>query len=158
MSSLTFKPIDLNKNTELAIQFRNDAFICSYAEENSFKPTDKYIKWLSKKIDKAPELAMHVWLNDEIIGQLEITTFEEVLYINLYYLAPKYRSKGYGVKLHEYILSIAKKNKIKNLELSVAIKNTTAIGFYQKVGFIKGKQIKRGGIECYLMSIKNLKY
>jgi ribosomal protein S18 acetylase RimI-like enzyme len=56
------------------------------------------------------------------------------------YLLEKYHGKGYGKDLFESIIKIARARNIDRIWLAVWSKNTAAIKFYKKLGFIKFDQ------------------
>jgi len=53
------------------------------------------------------------------------------------YLEEKYQGKGYGKKLFESIIEIARSEKMNRIWLGVWSKNTNALEFYRKLGFVK---------------------
>lgn len=56
------------------------------------------------------------------------------------YLLEKYHGNGYGKDLFESIIEIARARNIDRIWLGVWSKNTVAIKFYKKLGFIKFDQ------------------
>jgi GNAT superfamily N-acetyltransferase len=53
------------------------------------------------------------------------------------YLQETYQGKGYGKKLFESIIEIARTEKMNRIWLGVWSKNTNALQFYRKMGFVK---------------------
>ncbi|MEI5909358.1 GNAT family N-acetyltransferase [Bacillus spongiae] len=73
------------------------------------------------------------------IGQIELQIKKienkEIGYVNLFYLTPEYREKGYGSILIDYAESYFYKHKLKEYQLRVSTTNQRAIRFYKKYGF-----------------------
>ncbi len=84
-------------------------------------------------------------LNSEIVGlcisEIKITKNnpllhdKKVLYINTIVVSSNHKRKGIGKKLYNGILEKAKSLNIDKIELVVWDFNTSAISFYQKLGF-----------------------
>jgi RimJ/RimL family protein N-acetyltransferase len=84
-----------------------------------------------------------VFENGEPIGQLELTMKQyegkEIGFVNLYYLTPEKRGKGFSSKLHEYALNFFKARNLKEYHLRVSPSNQNALDFYAKNGMKKIK-------------------
>jgi RimJ/RimL family protein N-acetyltransferase len=139
---LTFKPIDLEKHSAICVKFRLDAFVCSFGPDRArwATPFDEaeYLDWLSKKIEKNPDRALHVWIGNEIIGQLELGTLREdpdAGYVNLYYLAPAFRGSGISRELDAYVESYFRRFGMTRLKLCVSPSNLRALAYYKKCGW-----------------------
>ena len=140
---LTFQAIDLSKHAELCVQFRRDSYACSFvngAEKFDIEYGQEgqaFLKLLGQRIRVFPQGHVHVFLDDLIIGQLEMRLkAKELGYINLFYLAPLYRGKGYGDSLHTYAEKVMREAKAKTVQLSVSPGNHRALKYYQKHGWI----------------------
>lgn len=138
-----FKPINLDFHVDYCIRFREDSFVVSFGDTKKFYEEDgrgaeRYIEWLKAKIAKDPGLAVHFFLDDQIVGQIELGYLKDdptCGYVNLYYLTPEVRGKGLGKSLDEYVVNYFKSRKIERLRLSVSPTNLPAITFYKKMGW-----------------------
>lgn len=91
----------------------------------------------------------------EYVGQLELTIRkyqgEDIGYVNLYYLIPKIRGKGYGKELHAYAKQFFVDHHVTAYHLRVSPTNHSAITFYRKIGMeeigpeLDGKVIRMRG-------------
>lgn len=90
---------------------------------------------------------------EEIIGFLCYTKIYERFEIEYIYVEEKYRKKGYGYKIMNYISEEAKQSRAENITLEVSVENKNAIKLYQKCGF-KIVAVRKGyykGTDGYLM-------
>lgn len=72
-----FKPIQLDKHREVCVHFREDSFMVSFGDAQRFyeadgKGAERYIEWLKAKISKDPNSAVHCWVDNQIVGQIEL--------------------------------------------------------------------------------------
>ena len=143
-NELEFKPIDLEKNLDVAIRFREDAFICSFGigdkfwQENGPK-AERYVEWLKAKLDNDPYSAVHVWRSQQIIGQMELGSFKpepSIGYINLYYIIPEFRGAGLSHVLDEYAVTYLRSKGHKKALLSVSPSNLRALRYYTRMGWV----------------------
>lgn len=140
---LIFKPVQLDIHSHICITFREDSFIVSFGDAKKFyeddeKGGERYIQWLKNKIEKDPFSVIHVWYADQIIGQLELGTINSEPrcgYVNLYYLIPSMRGKGFGVALDNYVVEYFKRLGMLKAKLSVSPTNMPANLFYIKMGW-----------------------
>lgn len=143
MSKKEFKTIDLKLHGDYCIKFREDSFVVSFGNAKKFYEADglgaeRYIEWLKAKIAKDPGLAVHFFLDGQIVGQIELGYLKDdptCGYVNLYYLTPEVRGKGLGALLDEYVVNYFREQKIQKLRLSVSPTNTPAISFYKRMGW-----------------------
>lgn len=143
MSIKEFKTIDLKLHSDYCLQFREDSFVVSFGNATKFHEADgnggeRYIEWLKLKIAKDPYSVVHYWIDNKIVGQIELGYLKDdplCGYVNLYYLIPSLRGKGFGADLDKYVTDYFEKKKIKKLRLSVSPTNSSAIAFYEKMGW-----------------------
>jgi RimJ/RimL family protein N-acetyltransferase len=144
MKDLRFLPIDLNSHSELCLQFRADSFMESFGTTNPFYEDDglggeKYLAWLKTR-PNARYSVFHVWLDLQIIGQLELgerNPADDFGYVHLYYLAPEWRGKGYSELLDTFAMNYIKTLGYQKVRLSVSPTNLRALGFYKKQGWVE---------------------
>jgi ribosomal protein S18 acetylase RimI-like enzyme len=141
---LEFKPIDLERHQDLCIRFRADSFVCSFDSAARFHEEDgngaqRYLQWLRQRIVAIPDSCVHVWKEEQIIGQMEMKRWKHdpsVGYVNLFYLIPEFRGQGLGQQLDRYAAIFFKQIGCRSARLSVSPTNLAATGFYLKQGWI----------------------
>ena len=134
---LNFKPIS-DKDISTSVQFRKDAFIASFPNSDVWKQfwdEKKYCTWLKAHTLKFPLGAIHLWLNQEIIGQLEFNYGQPTSHINLFYLRPEFRGKNYSHEMHTYAINTLRQQGTQAATLRAAPTNERAICFYKKHGW-----------------------
>ena len=166
MPSLNILPINLAVDRDIAIKFRADSFMCSFGHERDFwgedgKGDERYWQWLKDKIASGEWGAFHVWLDKQIIGQIDLglkAQSKDIGYVNLYYLAPEVRGKGYSASLDEFAMSFFREKGYMLAQLSVSPSNLRAISYYIKRGwqnmgprFTEEELARRGGSQVNLM-------
>lgn len=140
--TLEFKPIDLDRNADLCVQFRQDSYVCSFGSADRFQTSEGgipgYFRWLRKRMAELPNSCVHVWYEDTIIGQIELGRWRydaAVGYVNLFYLVPAYRGQGWGQQLDAYAAAFFQRLGYTTARLSASPTNTAAVRFYQKLGW-----------------------
>lgn len=142
MTQLMFTTIDLAKHKDMCIKFRRDSYVRSFPDGLERFNTENgvdgngYIEWLRERINDFPQGCVHAWITQHIVGQIESCVRDNGTgYVNLFYLVPDARGRGWGTQLHDYISHIFASENVKNIRLSVAIQNEQAISFYRKIGW-----------------------
>ncbi len=155
-------PVDLNTNLELCIQFRRDTHILSYGTDETFD-RDQCIDWFNQQKQSNANGFLHVICDGAIVGQLEFKSAlddaEKGLlgYINLIYLIPEYRGKGYGIKLQNYIFTQFKEDKCTSAYLRYLPDNRSAGIFYLKNGWSKsGEPNTRGQLMVHYLNSSDI--
>ncbi len=69
------------------------------------------------------------------VAYFTIAFKKKICYINFFSVIKPHQRKGLASKLIKRIISMARKNKSKKIELTVWVKNFAAIGLYNKAGF-----------------------
>jgi ribosomal protein S18 acetylase RimI-like enzyme len=129
---------------QLSVRFRADSFTCSFGSDERFyeadgKGDERYLAWLARRMHEMPGSCIHVWMNDVIIGQMEMGRFRgdpKVAYVYLYYLVPAYRNRGLGVQLDRYATAFLTDHGFRSARLSVSPTNRQAMRFYLKHGWL----------------------
>ena len=143
-SELVLAPIDLDSTVELVVRFRADSFACSFGSDERFYESDgkgheRYLIWLQKRMEEMPGSCVHVWRDNEIIGQMEMGRFREepkVGYVYLYYLLPAFRNRGFGADLDRYATAYLTHQGFLSARLNASPTNLQAMRFYLKNGWI----------------------
>ncbi|MDM5073848.1 MULTISPECIES: GNAT family N-acetyltransferase [Aeromonas] len=133
---MIIKEINLDNNYHFCVKARRESFYCSFGNLIGF---DKIICGYKNRIKmrlKTPGFHYyHVWLNDQIVGQLEFcSTWEKmnVGYIYLIYIEPQFRGSGLADELHGFILNKLLEAGCHQAVLSVSNTNKRAVSFYRK--------------------------
>jgi ribosomal protein S18 acetylase RimI-like enzyme len=138
-----FKPIDLEQHAPWCIRFRGDSLFCSFGSTDLFyegeeEGSERYLAWLRQRMEIIPNSCVHLWEDEQIIGQIEMKkSYDDprVGYINLFYLIPEYRGRGLGNLLDEYAANFFKQLGCTAARLSVTQTNLRAMKFYSKQGW-----------------------
>ena len=154
----SFRDIDLLTDSETIIKFRRDAFVISFGDDSLFGDNNIYLMRVNELLQKFPGGLVIVEDDGNSVGQIElqITRYEknEIGYVNLFYLIPEYRGKGYGKALMAYTENYFRKNKMKKYQLRVSKTNKGAISFYEKNGFELVRMEEEETILLYRMQKK----
>lgn len=143
IDNLEFRPIDLDLHKATCIKIREDSFVCSFGAAEKFhhefgSDGERYVGFLMNRMQSLPNSCVHAWLENEIVGQVEVRRSRKRLdegYVNLYYLTEKHRGSGLGTILDEYVEFYFRELRIKSAQLSVAPTNLRALKFYSKCGW-----------------------
>lgn len=137
-------PILLDRDAAACIEFRRAAYEASFGstqgvDEEMGAGNATYLASLRARISQVPEGNAHLWHGDRIIGQTEMRLVEGepgVGYVNLFYVVPEFRGRGLGRLLHDHASSVFRSLGRDVLRLSVSVRNTAAIAFYRKLGWV----------------------
>lgn len=156
-TSLTFTTIDPTVDRATIIVFRSDAERCSTGDPVRFKEA-LYLKWLETRVRRFPEGFVLVREYGQPIGQLElqIVSIDDVAvgFMNLVYLIPVYRGKGYAHLLTDYAEAFFRSHGVESYQLRDSPSNARAIAFYEKAGFQKNKEVTQPHVLwCYMKTI-----
>jgi ribosomal protein S18 acetylase RimI-like enzyme len=86
-----------------------------------------------------PNSCVHVWKEDQIIGQIEMMLWKRdssVGYVNLFYLTPEFRGHGFGQQLDRHATHFFKHLGCQSAHLNVSPTNQVAMRFYLKHGWV----------------------
>ena len=144
MTNISIKPVQLDLHKDTCITCREDSFVVSFGDAKKFHEEDgkggeRYIEWLKGKISIDALTVVHIWQENEIIGQIEMGgPFKDPLcgYINLYYLIPSKRGAGLGKTLDQHAMNYFKNKHMERVQLSVSPTNFQAVSYYKKMGWI----------------------
>jgi GNAT superfamily N-acetyltransferase len=140
---LRFAPIDLARHGAVCVAFRRDMFANSFGTESGVEEEigpdgTAYLTQLFRRIDSLPEGNAHVWQDETIVAQTEMSLLDEapgVGYVHLFYVVPAYRGRGLGRLLHQHAAAVFAARGMRRMRLSVAESNTAAIAFYRALGW-----------------------
>lgn len=107
--------------------------------EQSVNISKEKINIIPKYLEQGNTILMGAFVDKKLIGfiWLYIHNYfdEQRIHINQIIVSQNYRSKGIGKKLIKEVESIAKKHKIKTIDLFVSEINQNAINFYESLNF-----------------------
>jgi ribosomal protein S18 acetylase RimI-like enzyme len=138
---ISFETIQINKHKDLCIKFRKDSYFCSFGSTEKYLSEGgdhSYLKWLDDKITQNPGAAVHMKWNGKIIGQVELGKMRSLPhfgYVNLFYLAPEFRGKGFSVQMDQYATQFLWNCGHQKARLSVSPTNERAVKYYLKMGW-----------------------
>jgi GNAT superfamily N-acetyltransferase len=112
------------RDREIIINFRRDSYVISFGDDYLFGDNDSYLKKTEYRLFKFPGGIVLVENDDKPVGQVEMQIKDidnkKVGYVNLFYLIPEYRGRGYGSTLIEYAEHFFLKNNINEYQLRVS--------------------------------------
>ena len=130
-----------------------------YEIENSsfFEPWTK--KHLLKELTSNKLLDHYVYeLDGEVVGFYIASKVLDLVEVFTIAVDSSYRKMGIGTKLLAHLVDLARKNSANEIWLEVSVKNTEAIGLYEKFGFkkdgIRKNYYQKLGVDAYNMKRK----
>jgi ribosomal protein S18 acetylase RimI-like enzyme len=140
---LVFLPIDLMGESALAVQFSEDAFVCSFGTADRFwaeagRDGRKWIARLGEKLAADARMAVNACLNGAIVGQVVLGTSDtqpNAGHVNLYYLIPEWRGRGLAQQLDTYAIAVLRDQGYRLATLNVSPTNAAAVRFYLRCGW-----------------------
>jgi RimJ/RimL family protein N-acetyltransferase len=136
---LKFVKINFQAHMKECVRFREDSFKASFPESDEWKRywnEAEYRAWIVGYAKQYPNGVLHIWREEDLIGQLEFSYTVKTGHINLYYLRPGYRGRGYGVIAHAHVVRTLLNHGCKTATLRVSPTNTRAIAFYKNIGWM----------------------
>ncbi len=111
-------------------------------ERENVKNIDLYLNSFREINNSADNFLIVMLLNDVIIGTFQLTITPYLVLqgkkrgtIESFHVDSSLRGKGYGAKMMQYAIQMAKKKGVKIVQLTTN-KKRDAKGFYEKLGFI----------------------
>jgi ribosomal protein S18 acetylase RimI-like enzyme len=141
--TLTFRPLDLPGDAALAVQFSEDAFVCSFGTAERFwaeagRDGRKWVARLNEKLRNDPRTAVNAWLDEKLVGQVVLGSSETapvVGHVNLYYLLSSWRGRGLATQLDAYAVGVLRAQGYPTATLNVSPSNEAALRFYLRAGW-----------------------
>lgn len=137
-----FETIDLSRHAATCVAFRRDSYVCSFGTTERFDADcgpggEAYLHRLAERMAELPAGYVHLWRDDEIIGQMEMRLRDEppIGYVNLFYLRPDARGSGAGEHLQAYAVAVFAGLGMDRIQLSVSPENARAMAYYRKHGW-----------------------
>ena len=92
-------------------------------------------KQWSKEFKKEDVKVLGIFLSDSLIGISVFQVIPDEVQINFFVINQKYRKKGFGTYLMNYLIKECKKLNINKFYLEVSHNNLTAEKFYSRFNF-----------------------
>ena len=140
MIELLFRPIDLSRDAATCVAFRRDGFRCSFGDASRFDEDgepERYLAWLRREQSIRPECFLHLWHEDQIVGQLEMRfpPGMVVARVQFCYLVPGLRGSGVADRLHAEAVRLLREQGLCRMDLRVSSANPRAVAFYRRNGW-----------------------
>jgi ribosomal protein S18 acetylase RimI-like enzyme len=139
---LEFRPVNLDRHADLCVSVAEDMELCSFGSAMQLHGEDglgaeRYIQRMRDKLSADPESCLHVWQDDEIVGQLNLGRFIDpsIGYIHVFYVAPAWRGKGVANEMEEFAARWFVVRGLASARLSVSPTNARAMRFYVRRGW-----------------------
>jgi ribosomal protein S18 acetylase RimI-like enzyme len=135
--TLTYRRIDPAADAALAARHHFEACVASFGDESRYEGREKYLAWLKRQVEQYPDGCVLAFEKDRCVGQMEMQVPYglAVGYVNLFYVTPEFRGRGYGTLLHQYADRYFRSWEARRIELHVSPTNERAVGFYRKMGY-----------------------
>jgi ribosomal protein S18 acetylase RimI-like enzyme len=142
---LNFRTINPDRDFALCEANKRDACVASFGTSRSFTGGERYRRWLKGKAEEFPEGFVLVYDGDQLVGQLEMQVpyGRTVGYMWLFYVAPHYRGRGYGILMHRYVERYFLAWGARRIDLHVAPGNLRAVRLYRRLGYRTAEIEKR---------------
>jgi ribosomal protein S18 acetylase RimI-like enzyme len=144
VTAVRFCPIDFERHAALCIEFRRDAFVCSFGsaggadEVEHSGGTDGYLAWLRARQAEFPQGVVHAFAGSEVVGQLELARRGREARVHLFYAVPHLRGTGIGDALHDHAITTLTAAGAHDASLLVSPTNGRALRYYEKHGWVDG--------------------
>jgi ribosomal protein S18 acetylase RimI-like enzyme len=137
--TLTYRTIDPDDDASLAIANHWEACVASFgsAAPSHYQGATAYLNWLRTRVEEYPDGHVLAYLENECVGQLEIQVpyGSSDGYVNLYHVHDRFRGKGLGRLMHDYVERYCRSWKATKVGLHVSPTNQRAMGFYRALGY-----------------------
>ena len=137
--TISFKAIDLDEHFNHCYEFRRDSYFCSFGSYDGYeKSVVGYREKIQQRQTDPRWHYLHIWQDENIIGQLEFKSFslmENTGYVHLIYIIPDFRGSGIAGEAQQLIANELKKQNCHSALLSVSRTNERAIKHYRRFGW-----------------------
>ena len=138
---LTYRTIELPRDAARAVAWHADACRESFGDgeyERRLERPEHYLGRLAAGIEEFPEgHLMAVGAGGECVGQMELQVpyGMEGGYVNLFYVAPEFRRRGFGRAMHDRAERYFRSWEARRVELHASPTNAAAMRFYGAMGY-----------------------
>jgi GNAT superfamily N-acetyltransferase len=153
-ATLTFRRIDVDADGPLCFANYRDAAVATFGPSTRAASPRRYLPWLRSRVEEFPDGHVLALMGTECVGQLELQVpyGTDAGYVNLFYVAPAYRGRGFGRRLQGYAEKYFRSWEAVRVELDVSKTNDRAIGFYRHLGY----RFEEGGMLPLVRMVKVL--
>lgn len=136
---LSYRTIDPLRDAELTVQHQIDACVATFGSSGPFQGANRYLRWLTSKVEEFPEGFLLAYLGDRCVGQLELEVPYGLStgYVNLFCLTREFRGIGFGPILHERAELYFRGWEATSVTLHVSPMNHAAMRFYRRMGYAR---------------------
>ena len=148
-SVLTYRRIDPVRDADTAVQNYRDACVASFGSARSFIGANRYLEWLTGRVEEYPEGHVMAVLGEQVVGQMELQVPYGLTtgYVNLFCVAEEFRGMGWGKVMHaEYAERYFRGWEASWIELDVSPTNERAIRFYRGLGYRRVREEEGGRV------------
>lgn len=142
--AFTFRPIHVHHDYATLLKFRRDSFLVSMGSAEGMGNENAYLAWMALNSALYPDGFLMMEHDGKVIGQTEAEIIlyqgRRIGYVDLFYLVPEYRGKGYGKVQLDRAEAFFRHHGVNEYHLRVSATNERAIRFYKKHGFYKLKE------------------
>ena len=111
----------------------NDIDLCYELDSNTISLWSK--KQWDNELKKDGTKVIGLLLSNHVIGICVLHVVLDEAQINFFAVNPKYRKKGFGTRLMNYLIKRCRKQNIRKLLLEVSYNNKIAKNFYNRFNF-----------------------
>lgn len=138
LTNLRIVPMDMELDEKLYGDCYADAWRAAHGSLVGFSP-EPYLESAKRISLHDPAYISKVYYGDDFAGVIELDpvlmSYLGAGWLSFFYLVPDFRGKGYGAQLLGHAVSVFRRDGRSRLRLHVAETNTSAISFYNKMGF-----------------------
>ncbi|MBA2173731.1 GNAT family N-acetyltransferase [Halobacillus locisalis] len=148
---MNIRLISFEKDKDKLLEFRKDAQLVS---EGTLENYDfaAYLQRMRRRIETNTNGQVFIIENRKVIGQIGAELRGGEGYVNLFYLVPEFRGRGYGRKMVAFAEDFFIKQGVRTYRLRVARSNKQALNLYKKSGL---EIVEEDEQECtYIMKRK----
>ncbi|WP_088036251.1 GNAT family N-acetyltransferase [Evansella clarkii] len=137
IKTLTVKDAEIYRDYRLeALEQSPEAFASTYEETVS----DTALENVRSNLASEESVTLGIFQEGRLSASaaLRFYTLEKLkhkAHLLAMYVSPQARNKGYGKKLVEAAIEIAKERQVEQVQLAVVTRNKPAISFYESIGF-----------------------
>lgn len=144
IDTLAYRTIELPKDAPRAVTYHRDACQESFGDhfEHHLEHPARYLESLAARLEEFPDGHLLAFAGDKCVGQLELQVpyGSPVGYVNLFYVTPLFRRRGYGRLLHARAEQYFRSWEANIIHLHVSPENTAATEFYRAMGYHFARQ------------------
>lgn len=127
------RELSFEQDKNKILEFRKDAQLVSEGTLTNYDFA-AYLERMQRRIESNSDGQVFIIDNRHVIGQIGAELRGNEGYVNLFYLVPEFRGRGYGRKMIAWVEEYFIKQGIRTYKLRVARSNKQALHLYKKSG------------------------